>query len=316
MHRLGGLARQVRYINKQRSLGNSLVINGGAAFFPPADIKLESPAHKDAVINARLIAKVLRLQKTNVYAPGPQDFLHGAQTFAQLAKIAQMPLLSSNLVDNKTHKATYKIFARLQQGPVPLLIIALQDPKNWPQKSSGLHTKDPILSAQQILANQARPGDVVILIAGSDMDTAQKWAKKLPELSAVLVAQRSMMSFFPREFVRPDEKGRIDGSSLPMMAAGHSGAQLIQMDIFYQSGDSLLRGGAVFEDARDQIAQARKMLKHKALDSEAQQQMQRAQKILHRQKDRTHYRYRYVEMDMHKAENAQAKKILTNKIIK
>ncbi len=198
---------------------------------------------------------------------------------------------------------------RLQRGAVPLLILALQDPKTWPAKSSGLQAQSPVLAAQKILAQQARPGDLVLLVAVSDMDTAQDWAAKLPQVSAVFVAQRSMMSFFPREFVRPQDKGKIDGSSLPLMSAGHSGGQLVQLDIFYQPGDTTLRGGAVFEDAREQLAEANKILRKQPKNPGALGQREQAQKTLNRQKGLSHYRYRYVEMDLKKPEDAAVKSL-------
>ena len=266
----------------------------------------EGMALNDAKANAQLIAWALGKQKLDLYTPGPQDFAQGPQTFKELVKIAQLPLLSSNLVDVKKAKPAYQNFMRLRRGDLPLLIIALQDPGHWP-KDTGLRVSDPILSAQKILAQQARPGDLVILVAVTNMDTALKWAQQLPELSAVLVAQRRMMSFFPREFIRPQDKGHVDGSSLPLMAAGHGGGQLIQMDIYYHAGDSLLRGGAVFEDAREQIDKAKKVLAIKPKDLAALEKTRQAQKILDQQKGLSHYRYRYVEMSADRAEGPMIK---------
>lgn len=271
------------------------MLNGGSEFFPLGQRRLDNPAVPDDKRNAALIAQVLATAKIDAYSPGPSDLKYGKAYFLQLAKDAKLPLISSNLVVSEKGKAIFSTSMRFQRGGVSVLVLALQDPKTWPQ-DSGLTAQEPVAAAQAILKKDAKPGELVFLIANANMERALRWAEALPELSGVLVAQRGMMSFFPRELKRAHDKGLSDGSALPLMAAGHSGGQLIQLDIHYQPNDTVLRGGAVFEDAREQLKKAQQILARNPQDPDASKQRDQAKAILDRQRGKTHYGYHFVEM--------------------
>ncbi|MFH1810216.1 MAG: hypothetical protein ABIJ09_15830 [Pseudomonadota bacterium] len=271
-----------------------LHIEGGNSFFDEA----ASPGDNGvlALARARVIASALHRAELDALVPGPGDLGLGLARFDELVRAYKLPVVASNLVRVADRRPAYQSHVVRQLGGQRIVVVSALDPANWPP-ATGLDPTPALPALRGVLAKVARPGDHVVLVARMSSDAAARLAQGLPQVSVVLVAQRGLVSFLPREEARPGQHPERDGSSVPVVAAGQQGHYLVQFEVWAVRGDATWRGGAVTEDARERRELAVQRLVRRPEDAQARAEQAETAAWLERQRGKTRYRYRLLELD-------------------
>ena len=262
------------------------------------------PLAEHARARAALIARGLQRAGVTALLPGPGDMALGRDTFDALVRARALPVLASNLVRQGDRTPAYRTHIVASIGRTRVVVVGVVDPETWPP-ATGLVATPPLPALQQVLGRVVRAGDPVVLVVRGDADSAEILARQLPQVSAVLVAQRGLVSFFPRELVRPGQRPELDGSSVPLVAVGQQGHNLAQFDVWAVPRDATWRGGAVSEDARERRDLARRRLAAQPDDRAAQSELEEVEALLQRQAGKTRYRYHLLELDDRQPEDPE-----------
>ncbi len=153
---MGGLARRAFYFDSLKaSYGQVLVVENGD-FFP------EDDQRRDA---AWFLMDVMRAMGVDAVNLGERDLRFGRAYLEQRAKKIGLPVVSSNLLDPRTHDPLFSPYLLKKEGDVTVGVFGLISNRGelGPARDS-LQVADPVATARAMVALLKRQGAGVIVM--------------------------------------------------------------------------------------------------------------------------------------------------------
>jgi len=164
---------------------NVLVLDAGDTFhgLPIASIS-----------KGKSIVDVMNTIKYDAMVPGNHDFNYGQDRLLELAKLADFPIIASNIVKTDGTKLLTQYVIKEFEG-VKIAIFGLATPeteyKTNPKNVAGLTFSDPVKAAKEMVAELKDQADVIIALSHLGLDeastyTSQKVAEEVDGIDIIV----------------------------------------------------------------------------------------------------------------------------------
>jgi 5'-nucleotidase/UDP-sugar diphosphatase len=180
---MGGLGRQVTYIEKIRSsYANVIVLNAGDAF--SLDLSFSQP-------EADLTWDAFRLMRLDAFAPGEIDFIFGVPYLESLGARTGIDMLAANVVDAVTGEPlfgpSYKIM-EVEPGLRIGITGVLDETIRFPSylDASSFEVLPVRETLRRIVPEMKREADVLILLSHLGQERSLTLAREVPDFDLVI----------------------------------------------------------------------------------------------------------------------------------
>ena len=184
---MGGLARQVSFVEHIRQNGDSIiVVDSGDCFFKT----YTEPNHSGPVIDkAKVIVKAYNKKNMAAMNVGDMDLSYGID-FLKEARESGLPLISANLTDPDGVKTVFPPYLIKEQGGIRFAFFGL----TYPELNAGIQNavlgqvslNDPIETTRKLLPELKEKADIVVLLSDLGLVRERELAKKVPGIDFIL----------------------------------------------------------------------------------------------------------------------------------
>lgn len=183
---LGGVEREWNYLEQVRAnTPESVYVLAGSTF--SKSLENNKLLTSELRVKAGYLAEALAKMKVEAIGLTAQDFLIGKSSLLELKKNYQLPIVSSDLVDEKG-APLFSNFLEVQKGETTLVFVSLTDP-HLPE---ALQNKDfsllsPERALERVRANRnPKENELVVLLTNLKRDSLEPVLEKFPEIKVVL----------------------------------------------------------------------------------------------------------------------------------
>jgi 2',3'-cyclic-nucleotide 2'-phosphodiesterase (5'-nucleotidase family) len=139
----------------------------------------------------------------DVQGIGEKDLVGGTDRLLALAKRAKYPFVSSNVIDAKTGKPLLKERVILEKAGVRIGVLSVMSPTFRDNQrltaELGITVSDPFEAAKaQAAALRAEGAQAIVALAMLNGADAERLAKEVPDITAILGTADAMMQHYPR----------------------------------------------------------------------------------------------------------------------
>jgi 2',3'-cyclic-nucleotide 2'-phosphodiesterase (5'-nucleotidase family) len=197
---LGGLARRASQIARARAEADAVVVlDAGDLLLPTAAQMPGASGKRDVDRRAGLVAAAYQRIGITALAPGDRDLALGLPLLRRLAKDAQLPLVSANLV-GRDGKRLFDADRVVDAAGVRIGVFGVTAPPTaadaqaW--KAAGIDARDPVAAARDAVASlRARGAAIVIaLVHVGDAPASRRWAEAVPGLDWAVIGHAGLRS--------------------------------------------------------------------------------------------------------------------------